>query len=118
MRGIVPLIVAAALLPAVATAQPCTGRQDSTIAATDCLRHRATLADDELNRLWGVLKPAADRAGWGDRLLREQRAWLARRDSRRDPELQGDGSGRYMFFYACIQEETEARNAEFRRLMQ
>ncbi|MGB3554729.1 MAG: lysozyme inhibitor LprI family protein [Jannaschia sp.] len=116
MRALILAAVAAAI-PGLGTAQPCIGRQDSTIAATQCLSHRAQIADDELNRLWRVLKPAADRAGWGDRLLREQRAWLRRRDARCEPELDSEGTGGPMFFYACILEETESRNGEFRRMM-
>ena len=116
MRG--PLILAVLLaMPSVAAAHGCTNGP-SNIEAIECAQHNYVHTDDELNRLWSVVKPAADRAGWGQRLLDEQRAWLQRRDAKCEPELDSGGSGAPLFFAICMGEETAARNAEFRRMMQ
>lgn len=113
------LLLAAALTlsPGLAVAHECRSSA-SNIEAIDCARHNYLHTDEELNRLWKILKPAADAAGWGQRLLQEQRAWLKRRDARCEPELNSGGSGAPLFFAICLDEETEARNAEFRRMLQ
>lgn len=114
MRG---LLLAAILAGGAsgAAAQSCQGttQRDANL----CAMERWEASDAELNRLWKVLKPAADGAGWGERLLSEQRSWLARRDATCDGELQGGGSAAPMFYWSCMDEMTKARNAEFRGMM-
>ncbi|MEM6306131.1 MAG: lysozyme inhibitor LprI family protein [Pseudomonadota bacterium] len=76
-------------------------------------------ADRELNGLWRVLKPRADQAGWGGRLLTEQRAWIARRDGTCEAERAeyGGGSIAPMVYWRCMERLTRARNSEFLNMM-
>ncbi len=109
MRHLAILVLAA--VPGGAAAQPSCGGQ-TQIAANFCARERWEIADRELNRLWGVVKPAADARGAGAALLEAQRAWLTARDAACEPALEGGGSADAMFYWDCMREATVQRNAE------
>lgn len=81
-----------------------------------CAYEEWMAADNELNRLWGVVKPRADARGIGQALLNEQRAWLARRDATCEPERHSGGSAASMFYWNCMEELTLRRNAELRAM--
>ena len=116
------ILIAATLctLPFAASAQsvPCDRSMPQTFL-NQCAAEEWKRADDELNRLWGRLKPAADRAGWGDRLLSEQRARLRTRDARCEGQRDeyAGGSIAPLIYFDCMHEMTIRRNAEFRALM-
>ena len=114
------LCLAILLLPAGALAQEFDCRPPmAQVEINYCTGVEAAQVDRRLNRIWKRLKPQADAAGWGQRLLDEQRAWLRRRDRtcERERESVGMGSGAQMFFHLCITEMTRARNAELRALL-
>ena len=109
------LSLIALLLPAAASAQAgCPGQ--TQIQAEFCAKAAWEVADAELNRLWGVVKPIADARGQGASLLDAQRAWLRRRDAACEPELSSGGSAAAMFYWACMEEQTLRRNDVLRRL--
>ena len=116
------LLAAAALCCAAhgAAAQEFDCARDQTqIALNWCAGEAWGRADDELNRLWQILKPRADAQGWGDRLLGEQRAWLRARDSRCEGERDqyAGGSIAPLIYFNCMEEMTLRRNEDFRRMM-
>lgn len=83
------------LIYAIALMVPATGgwaqglecnRGTTQMALNICAQESWEKADAELNRLWKILKPRADRQGWGQRLLTEQRTWLRARDARCEAE--------------------------------
>ena len=110
----------ALLLPAAAAAQDFDCQMPmAQVEINHCTALEAERVDRRLNRIWGRLKPQADAAGWGPRLLDEQRAWLRQRDrtcERRRARI-GMGSAAPMEFHLCITELTRARNAELRALL-
>ena len=107
MRLFASLIIA--LFPISAAAQSsCSGQ--TQLDANFCAKEQWEAADRELNRLWAQIKPAADARGDGKTLLNEPRAWLKTRDSTCEPELKSDGSAAPMFYWACMEEQTLARN--------
>ncbi|WP_282169360.1 lysozyme inhibitor LprI family protein [Ruegeria atlantica] len=109
MKAVAVIVVV--LLPSAAFAQShCDGQ--TQLDLNFCAKERWEVADQELNRLWSVIKPAADARGDGQALLTEQRAWLKRRDGTCDPELDSDGSAAQMFYWACMEEQTLKRNQE------
>ena len=91
----------------------------SQMALNICAQQAWQRADDDLNALWSVLKPRADAAGWGKRLLEEQRAWLRTRDARCEAEraTYEGGSIAPLIFWTCMEEMTLSRNADFRSMM-
>ncbi|NVK13518.1 MAG: DUF1311 domain-containing protein [Rhodobacteraceae bacterium] len=109
------LALLAALSPVAAAAQSrCSGQ--TQIDANFCAQEKWQLADDELNRLWKQKKALADARGTGAALLAEQRSWLRQRDAACKPELAAGGSAAPMFYWACMEEETLARNQVLRSL--
>jgi uncharacterized protein YecT (DUF1311 family) len=102
-------------LPTASSARHCQGQTQRELNI--CAMTHWEVSDAELNRLWRMLKPRADAAGWGQRLLNEQRAWLKRRDAVCNAELSGGGSAAHMFYWNCMDEMTRARNREFRAMM-
>ncbi|MBY6067249.1 DUF1311 domain-containing protein [Leisingera aquaemixtae] len=109
------LFLLAAFCPAAASAQSsCNGQ--TQIDANFCAKEKWQIADNELNRLWKQVKPAADARGTGQALLAEQRAWLKRRDATCLPERSSGGSAAAMFYWACMEEETLQRNQVLRSL--
>lgn len=92
--------------------------QPTQLDATFCAKAGWEVSDDELNRLWSVVKPAADRRGTGAALLDAQRGWLRYRDAtcagERD-EYAG-GSIADMVYWQCMDRLTIGRNAELRAL--
>lgn len=114
--AVLGLGVAAA--PAQAQRVNCTMLQ-SQLQISDCSYDNWEIADAELNRLWRVLKPAADAQGQGAALLGQQRAWLAERDRRCEAErdqFQG-GSIAPQVYWTCMEECTLERNRDFRRML-
>ena len=109
-----PYLAAAflALLPVSGLAQTCDG--STQLEMNICAKDRWAVADDELNRLWRMVKPLADRQGQGAQLLQEQRGWLRLRDATCEPELSGGGSAAQMFYWFCMEEMTAARNSALR----
>ncbi|SES16515.1 Uncharacterized conserved protein YecT, DUF1311 family [Tranquillimonas rosea] len=98
-----------AALPAFGAAQGyCPGA--TQIDINFCTKARWEAADRELNRLWSMVKPAADARGTGPQLLQEQRAWLQRRDAACEPELSSGGSAAAMFYWSCMEDLTVQRN--------
>ncbi|MCA0927374.1 lysozyme inhibitor LprI family protein [Ruegeria profundi] len=107
MRGLAFLI--AALLPPSAVAQSsCNGQTQFDL--NFCAKEKWEIADRELNRIWGEVKPLADTRGEGQALLEQQRAWLKSRDAICEPELSAGGSADAMFYWSCMEEQTLARN--------
>jgi uncharacterized protein YecT (DUF1311 family) len=113
-------VVALAVFAAPAAAQ----RVDCTLLATqldmnECSNANWGIADAELNRLWGILKPAADAQGQGDALLTQQRAWLGERDRRCEAERDqfAGGSIAPLVFWNCMEARTLERNREFRTML-
>ncbi|SFG81362.1 Uncharacterized conserved protein YecT, DUF1311 family [Palleronia marisminoris] len=101
-----------ALLPVPGLAQSCDGY--TQLEMSFCAKDRWAVADDELNRLWRMVKPLADGQGHGAQLLQEQRDWLRRRDATCEPELSGGGSAAPMTYWFCMEEMTAARNTALR----
>jgi len=112
------LIMAAAATPAAAQSVNCATDQSQS-ALNICAHQAWQRADADLNALWGVLKPRADRAGWGQRLLEEQRAWLRTRDARCESERDqfAGGSIAPQVYWSCMEQMTLRRNADFRSMM-
>ena len=83
-----------------------------------CSSLAAQAADDELNRLWRMLKPIADARGDGQALLSSQRAWLKYRDATCEAERDSYGQGSFAptAYYTCIERMTRQRNADFRAM--
>ena len=108
-------IVLLCVLPAASSAQSHCGGT-TQIDYNFCAREKWEIADRELNRLWGVVKPRADSRGTGQALLNEQRGWLQYRDATCEPELNSGGSADAMFYWHCMEQETLARNAQLRAL--
>lgn len=112
------VILIALFSPACALAQEqqysCPGQ--SQIEANFCAKDGWRVADDELNRIWSVVKPLVDARGAGQSLLEEQRAWLQQRDAACEPEMNSGGSAAAMFYWACMEEATLRRNAELTAL--
>ena len=109
------------LLPAGALAQEFDCQPPmAQVEINHCTALEAARVDDRLNRIWRRLKPQADAAGWGQRLLEEQRGWLRRRDRtcERKRDSVGMGSGAQMEFNLCITEMTRARNRELRAMLE
>lgn len=120
--GIRMLLAAASLCGLASTAQVQTvdcARDQTQMALNWCASEAWSRADDELNRLWGLLKPRADAQGWGQRLLDEQRAWLRARDARCEGERDeyAGGSIAPLIYFSCMEEMTLRRNEDFRRMM-
>ncbi|MEO0391179.1 MAG: lysozyme inhibitor LprI family protein [Pseudomonadota bacterium] len=108
------------LSPASVHAQvsDCSGAA-TQLDANFCAKAGWESADGDLNGLWRVLKPLADKAGWGGRLLTEQRAWLGRRDGTCDAERSqyAGGSIAPLVYWQCMERLTRQRNAEFRSMI-
>ena len=83
-----------------------------------CAGRAAQAADDELNRLWKIVKPRADARGEGQALLEAQRAWLKYRDATCEMERASYGAGSMApaAFAMCIERLTLERNAALRVL--
>ncbi|NVO55604.1 DUF1311 domain-containing protein [Rhodobacteraceae bacterium B1Z28] len=99
----------AALIPASSAAQSSCGGQ-TQVDANFCAKEQWEIADRELNLLWKEIKPLADARGNGQTLLEEQRTWLKRRDATCDQELASGGSAAAMFYWTCMEEQTQQRN--------
>lgn len=114
-----------ALAAAILAASPAMGqtskdcsRMPTQLDANFCARDGWAISDAELNRLWGVVKPAADRRGTGQALLDAQRSWLRYRDATCEAERDeyAGGSIAPMIYWACMDRVTIQRNAELRAL--
>jgi uncharacterized protein YecT (DUF1311 family) len=83
-----------------------------------CSRDGWEIADRELNRLWGIVKPAADQRGMGQALLDEQRAWLRFRDATCEGERDAYAGGSIAptVYWQCMDRLTLERNAALRAL--
>ncbi|SIT03992.1 Uncharacterized conserved protein YecT, DUF1311 family [Roseivivax lentus] len=109
----------AMLVPSVGAAQQFDCARDQTQMALNwCASQDWAVADAELNRLWRIVKPRADAAGWGQSLLTEQRAWLKTRDARCEAERDryAGGSIAPLVYYSCMEEMTLRRNDDFRAM--
>lgn len=113
-----------ALAVTLALAGPAAAQHDCSHATTQsdagfCARAGWELSDAELNRLWGVVKPAADRVGTGAALLTAQRAWLRYRDATCDGERDqyAGGSIAPQIYWSCMDRLTMQRNAELRAMV-
>jgi uncharacterized protein YecT (DUF1311 family) len=113
MRALL-LALASASAPGLAAAQPDCSTATTQIEMNVCASARWQHADAELNRLWKIVKPAADARGTGEALLQEQRAWLARRDAACEAERASHGGGSIapLMYFSCMEEMTLARNAQ------
>ncbi|SHI38065.1 lysozyme inhibitor LprI family protein [Wenxinia saemankumensis] len=116
------LSIALAALPfaAPAAAQDVDCARDQTqMALNICAQRDWQAADDELNRLWAILKPRADAGGWGQRLLEEQRTWLRARDAQCEGERDryAGGSMAPLVYWTCMEQTTLRRNDDLRRMM-
>jgi uncharacterized protein YecT (DUF1311 family) len=107
------------VVAALAATGPAVARQDCGQMATQldanvCARGNWEESDAALNRLWKVVKPAADARGTGAALLADQRGWLARRDGEcaAQRDSYAGGSIADMVFWTCMDDMTRARNAE------
>ncbi|MBJ3764259.1 DUF1311 domain-containing protein [Maribius pontilimi] len=111
--------IAGLMVGAAAQAQDvnCPGAQ-TQLELNECAARAWQDADAELNRLWRIVKPQADRAGTGQALLDAQRAWLRYRDATCDAEAAEYGRGSIVPYIigACATRLTLARNAELRAL--
>ena len=114
-------LVLMSLTAAAATAQ---GARDcsharSQVEASDCAAAGWAESDAELNRLWSIVKPAADARGRGKALLAAQRAWLTYRDATctlESDRFQG-GSIAPQVHAACLDRLTRQRNADLREML-
>jgi uncharacterized protein YecT (DUF1311 family) len=117
----VRLLIAALLLaaaPAAAqTSVDCSGQQ-TQLDMNFCAKGGWEVSDAVLNRLWGEVKPAADRRGTGAALLEEQRAWLRLRDAtcERERDQYAGGSIAPLVYWQCMDRMTIRRNAELRAM--
>ncbi|SMY05889.1 lysozyme inhibitor LprI family protein [Flavimaricola marinus] len=104
--------------PAQAQRTNCSNLQ-TQMQMNDCSYDNWETADAELNRLWRILKPAADARGQGAALLRQQRAWLAERDRRCEAERDqfAGGSIAPQVYWTCMEARTLERNREFRTML-
>lgn len=103
------------ILPLNAFAQSrCSGQ--TQVDLNFCAKEKWAVADQELNRLWKVVKPKEDARGRGNSLLNKQRAWLQQRDVRCESELAkyAGGSAAAMFYWVCMEEQTLKRNKALR----
>lgn len=112
------LAVALVAAPAAQAQQVDCNNASSQAALNICSAQAARRADDELNRLWRIVKPNADARGQGDALLAEQRAWLKRRDRRCEAERASFGQGSFApaAYAMCIEKMTKKRNRQLRKL--
>ena len=103
---------------AYAQSAPC-DRTMPQIDLNQCAADAWRVQDAELNRLWGIVKPAADARGQGQALLQAQRAWLGYRDSTCDAEAAqyAGGSIRPLVHADCLHRLTVQRNAELRGMI-
>lgn len=120
-RGLLAVTLAAAGLSAhSARAQSftdCSGAA-TQLAATECAHNGWQRVDDELNRLWKVVKPAADKRGQGRQLLQAQRAWLKYRDATCEGERDQykGGSIADQIYWSCMDRLTRVRNRELKAM--
>ena len=117
MRALLILAALAAPPAAAQTSVDCS-RQQTQLDMNFCARSGWEVADGELNRLWSVVKPAADRRGQGAALLQAQRAWLRYRDATCEAERDGYAGGSIapLVYWQCMDRLTIARNAELRAM--
>lgn len=93
----------------------CSGQQ-TQLDMNFCAKAGWEISDGELNAIWRVVKPQADARGQGERLLNEQRGWLAVRDTtcERERDQYAGGSIAGMVYWQCMDRMTIQRNAELR----
>ncbi|MEM8850088.1 MAG: lysozyme inhibitor LprI family protein [Pseudomonadota bacterium] len=114
-------VLAAALFAAAPafgqTSKDCS-RMPTQLDANFCAKDGWAISDGELNRLWSVVKPAADARGTGQALLDAQRAWLRYRDATCEAEQNeyAGGSIAAMVYWSCMDRLTLQRNAELRAM--